>query len=498
MLNFKSKTDIIESYGDNSDFVIIDGVAYTKNMDVLVAYPSDSKEKLFTIPDSVRMIEKYAFCGSQELEKVTIPESVKRIGDYAFAWCDSLESIYIHEKMESIGDKAFYGCNGMKQFIMHPKCKCNISICSALYCCTWLELLVLSDNFYMPFKELIRITYLRHELIESVTQSKSFLKNNCRLKVVARHVNIDDVPADEKALYFRGFIDYIEEYPDKIADGYAKYLKHCMAKWKPEIVNNTKLLAFALQNKLISKTKADDYMKCIQETGDTERTAMMMDYVQNNYGLSFDDYTSRQEITEKKEVKKDALEEKRKDPNADVKLVWSVKKDKESHTCSLIHYKGTAEHIVIPEEVDGFTVTRVGNMVSKNIKSIVLPDTVRELTDNAFLGCEKLESIDIGKGLWKLGVSAFSGCASLKEVTFPAGVNRIPKWLFRDCKNLEKVTFRQTDALYAGQTLWQGSAFRNARKAKLYIYEYVAVADGIIDESRIIRVPRKYVKGVLQ
>ena len=46
------------------------------------------------IPDTVRQIKDYAFCGASCLTSVTIPESVTSIGNYAFQNCNNLVSIY--------------------------------------------------------------------------------------------------------------------------------------------------------------------------------------------------------------------------------------------------------------------------------------------------------------------------------------------------------------------------------------------------------------------
>lgn len=63
-----------------------------------------------TIPNSVTTIEEMAFCDCQGLTSITIPSSVTSIGSYAFYWCNGLTSVTIGNSVKSIGDYAFDNC----------------------------------------------------------------------------------------------------------------------------------------------------------------------------------------------------------------------------------------------------------------------------------------------------------------------------------------------------------------------------------------------------
>jgi len=60
-------------------------------------------------------------------------------------------------------------------------------------------------------------------------------------------------------------------------------------------------------------------------------------------------------------------------------------------------YTGFARDVVIPEKIDGVTVTSIGNSVfkDKNLTSVSLPDNVKNIGPNAFTG-NKLEKVVIG------------------------------------------------------------------------------------------------------
>ena len=65
------------------------------------------------IPNSVTVINDYAFSGCDGLTEITIPNSVTSIGGYAFLGCTGLTEITIPNSVTSIGGYAFLGCDGL-------------------------------------------------------------------------------------------------------------------------------------------------------------------------------------------------------------------------------------------------------------------------------------------------------------------------------------------------------------------------------------------------
>ncbi|MDY5361256.1 MAG: leucine-rich repeat domain-containing protein [Sodaliphilus sp.] len=70
------------------------------------------------IPESVLVIENYAFEGYSQLASITIPNSVKKIGNWAFEGCTALTSITIPNSVTKIGYEAFYECKNLKEIIL--------------------------------------------------------------------------------------------------------------------------------------------------------------------------------------------------------------------------------------------------------------------------------------------------------------------------------------------------------------------------------------------
>ena len=106
-------------------------------------------------------------------------------------------------------------------------------------------------------------------------------------------------------------------------------------------------------------------------------------------------------------------------------------------------YDGAGGDVVVPAEIDGFTVDVIGINVfnGDTITSLTLPETVLELRSNAVASCEKLTSVTLPQSLVVINRMNFFSCNALSEVTIPASVRYIGDTSFRFCDALRKITF---------------------------------------------------------
>lgn len=84
---------------------------------------------------------------------------------------------------------------------------------------------------------------------------------------------------------------------------------------------------------------------------------------------------------------------------------------------------GISEHITIPETIlingCNYNIVRISDCAfgdCKNVRSVVLSDSIRSVYQYAFYNCENLEMIKIGKSVSKIRSSAFWYCTSLKDI----------------------------------------------------------------------------------
>ena len=116
----------------------------------------------------------------------------------------------------------------------------------------------------------------------------------------------------------------------------------------------------------------------------------------------------------------------------------------------LSHYDGSDLHLTVPESVDSLPVTSLGvGSLSPYIigdassvplfETIELPSSLKEISAQAFYGCESLLSIRIPEGVTSIGTSAFAGCTCLEEVLLPESIRTIGKACFDSCSSLRTI-----------------------------------------------------------
>ncbi len=99
--------------------------------------------------------------------------------------------------------------------------------------------------------------------------------------------------------------------------------------------------------------------------------------------------------------------------------------------------------IEIPSQIDGKTVTEIGYSFLNQcnyVRSVVLPETITSLEDDAFYRLGGLESINIPSSVKTIGRSAFEDCTSLKSIELPEGLEIIENDTFYDCSSLTSIT----------------------------------------------------------
>ena len=109
---------------------------------------------------------------------------------------------------------------------------------------------------------------------------------------------------------------------------------------------------------------------------------------------------------------------------------------------SVTRYTQNAKVVTVPETINGYTVTSIGNAAFQDqnlVEQIILPETVTSINDvNVFWYCRALRTINLPEGLTYLAAGAFTMCTSLEEIVIPDGVTRLSK-TFRGCSSLRRV-----------------------------------------------------------
>ncbi len=92
------------------------------------------------------------------------------------------------------------------------------------------------------------------------------------------------------------------------------------------------------------------------------------------------------------------------------------------------------------DDFDGDVFIYRGGRAPQHITHALIDESVDEIEDNAFNGCENLVRVDTHDGIRRVGRFAFCRCRSLRCINLKFVVE-IGSKAFSGCKNLESVEF---------------------------------------------------------
>lgn len=109
----------------NQNYSSVDGVLFNKDMSCIILYPPNRKNKLYSIPDNVSVIEKRAFTACHNLTHVILSNNITEISASAFNSCSNLSDIVIPNSVEVIESCAFQNCGQLNSIVI-PSSVTNI------------------------------------------------------------------------------------------------------------------------------------------------------------------------------------------------------------------------------------------------------------------------------------------------------------------------------------------------------------------------------------
>lgn len=211
--------------------------------------------------------------------------------------------------------------------------------------------------------------------------------------------------------------------------------------------NSVQCLKLCAENGWLKQPrKRDEMIQYATEKGMTECTAFLLEFKNRTADL----------VKEQASAEKKMLRELNADPNSvtELKKIWSYEK-REDGTLRITSYKGKRGEIEVPREIGKSTVTEIGayafssgasrlrteqrDFRRKELKRIMLPDTVTVIGEGAFNSCWELEQVNIPEGVTAIGAHAFGACRSLKELNIPGSVKIIGNNAFTSCQSITGV-----------------------------------------------------------
>ena len=421
-----------------------------------------------TIPSSVTSIGDDAFANSG-LTSITIPSSVTSIGFNTFGDCSGLTSITIPSSVTSIGDVAFYGCSGLTSITipssvtsiggrMFDNCSCLASVVVKNSTPVTIDENTFSNRsnatLYVPagsidsyanaeyWKEFKEIKEIEADVIftaqtdEGVTMTFKVISESEKTCMVGTEEGEGSVHAAIAGDYSGGIT-----IPSEVSG----YTVTRVGKWAfswiggltsvsiPETVtsigtqafNFTGLTAITLPRNL--KTIEDGvFQGC---TGITSVT-IPASVTSIADGTTFDAATNLASI----EVESgNQVYDSWYDCNAII----------ETATNSLIQ---GCKNSVIPNSVTN--IADGAFLHCTTLTSIDIPSSVTSIGNRAFFGCSGLSSLSLPENLEFIDIEAFNGCDGLTSIVIPASVTSIGYGAFFDCKNLTSIIVDSGNTIY--------------------------------------------------
>lgn len=95
-------------------------------------------------------------------------------------------------------------------------------------------------------------------------------------------------------------------------------------------------------------------------------------------------------------------------------------------------YEGASSYIFLPKTYGEKAIVSIASDAFRglSIRYIRLPDTIRNIGNNAFRDCTELDTIDLPSELSNIGNGAFAGCTALTDVTLPDSLKFIGRGIF--------------------------------------------------------------------
>ena len=460
----------------------IDYAAFVKNDRITsVAIPDSVRElgaqafqtcKALTsvrFPAGLEVIPWSCFRGCTGFERMEIPASVRTIDRDAFSQCAGLKELVLPEGLKVIGYGAFAGCTGLTEVKIPDSVKelCGFSACENLEKINIPAKLKKIDNFdgckkiisltlpaevelpYFGFGKKMLIHYAA--AFERPWQAK---EKNPRLwseTPVVLTIGTGDtveykillcekfeklVAFDKKGnLSWKTYDALLCGSDLKLAAPFGSLAMLYRLRWPQELEEGRKALFIAQVTKDIKKlapyvnlVSGDGLMEVLEQIGAlTEKNKKTLLPL-----MGIGEAPAPKKKAEKK-PKAEALPDGVKTP-AQIKKEWNTKKLADG-TLWLTSYKGTDTVVEIPAVIGKDAVTVVGNecfscatwsrasaeqiAVRKKITAVVIPEGITQIGEDAFRGCESLETVTFPSTLKSVGDQAFISCKRLKKADLP-------------------------------------------------------------------------------
>ena len=372
----------------------------------------DSLIETVNLGEGVRLIPKRFFSKSS-MESITLPESLEIIEEYAFYNCKNLKSIVIPESVTTIAQNTFKGCTSITEFNIPRK------------------LTELRSNMLPPN---VTTVYYNAENCKFPSYSSPF--DYTKVTNIVIGDNVKRIPD-----YMFANLDTIDEIilPDSVTE-IGSFAFNCSSIKKITLPENLIVIedyAFGGTDVQIEGNAFPEGMRMIGTAAfigcESLEEIYIPDSVVNIAEYAFEDCTNLKKVRMSSNVKLISTGAFRNCPkleefiwDSDVKLIadYAFYNSK-----SLKNFDFAGVELIYPNSFtdSGVTAVTLGHDKNDEATDLIMIET------QSFMGCENLDTVAIGGNVTTIKSEAFASCSSLETVIIADSVVNIAGNAFDDC-----------------------------------------------------------------
>ena len=408
-----------------------------------------------TIPSGVTAIHNFTFQNCTNLQEITIPAGITSIGGFAFQNCSSLKEIELPAGVTTIGNYAFDDCTGLTNITV-PKSVTSIGD-SAFGNCSKLKHIVIPEGVTAIGSSTFDNCSSLTEIVipEGVASIGMLAFHNCSgLRTI-------HIPASVSSIDDGNYVAFSPFYGCNSSMTIYCTAESAPAGWGPYWNYRD------TSNYLTTYWGFSKLDLTFWDTLDSSAESIMIpDGVTYIPNLAFQNFTNLKSVYIPASVTDIQIDgayyespflgcsgdlviycEASAKP-ANWSSYWNCNA---SGTYLPVNYGWSAadysfwptldrfaESVVIP---DGVTFVPQNAFADcTRLKSVIMPDSVRTLGSCAFSGCSALTEVTLSRNITSIAYGVFENCTSLTRVTVPAGVTRIDQRAFYFCSALTEVS----------------------------------------------------------
>ncbi len=461
---------------DNPQLCAVDGVLYSKEMDVLVMYPAERPDSHFTVPETVTRIGNFALPG-KHMTSITLPQGLQKIGGWCFSYNSSLRQVTIPASVSAIGANAF-GAEHLEEIRVEENSEFYRTENGVLYDRAMTRLICypaakpdLTYTIPDTVKTLAPYAICQNPYITQISMGDSVTTLNTH--------SISTLPA-LTALRLSDNIKNLPAYSIQDNDSITEYVmpKNLSSIDKSALQSCAKLVRVVFQGDSISYSPSLKILlqnkNCVFAYPGTA-TGWTEEYWTSNYNMEPyalpSETPTRVEPTEPQTASINGIIYTYTVANGTAAITAAEPDPTASETAMA--------ELLVPAKLDGWPVTAIGSYAfasNESIRTLILQAPLSEIGTYAFNGCSALTSARFPDTLQKIGDHAFGNCSSLEALSLPEGLTHIGLSAFAKCTALPAITFPDS-LIEIGANILQG----NDKITRLHLPAQVKI--GVTDNA---------------